>query len=388
MSTLNSFQQNEEELAIWLGLQSLSGSGSGFGPKRLLRLLERFGDVREAWVAKREQLVREMHLAPDFADAFIAKREKVDPEKLLAKLNKSGARAIPFNDPFYPILLREIHDPPTVLFVSGDLRETDFNHVISVVGTRRPTSYGQKVAKDIARGLASNGVVVGSGMALGIDSLAHWGAIEGGGRTIAVVATGPDVCYPSSNKKLYQSIVEGHGIVISEYFPGTNPEKWHFPARNRIISGIAKAIVVVEAGESSGALITARLAFEQSRDVFAVPGRVDSPMSAGTNALIRKPSAQIIRNHEDVLDSLNWVKTDITETTTVVELFGREKEIYQVLSNEPIHFDVLSEQTGIPVGELSASLTMLELAGLISRFPGDWYSKRDSNAVMSQQELR
>lgn len=372
----------DDELAIWLALHSLSGSG--FGPKSVLRLVERLGSAREVWSASKERLVDEARMTPDSAEKFVGRRENVDPAVLLAALKKADITALPFLHPFYPPLLRQIHDPPTILFVRGAMEETDFDHVIGVVGTRNPTTYGTRLAKDVARRLSADGVTVASGLALGIDSLAHWGAIEGGGRTLAVVATGPDICYPSSNKRLYQAILEGRGIIVSEYFPGTKPEKWHFPARNRIVSGISGGLLVVEAGENSGALISARLAFEQSREVFAFPGRVDSPMSIGTNQLIAKNVAHLIRDHNDVLDVMNWVKTSVREVTTVVELFGREKEIYELLSNEPTHFDVLCEQTGVQAGEMSATLTMLELAGLVTRHPGDWYSRPENSNVAQQ----
>jgi DNA processing protein len=382
--SIQSFSMHDDELAIWLGLHSLSGAG--FGPKRVLRLLDRFGGIKEGWAASREELIRVAGFPPDFVDSFIAKRADADLEGLLNTLKKSGVLAIPYTHQLYPFRLREIHDPPSVLFVNGNLYESDFNHIISVVGTRSPTSYGQKLSKDVARGLSASGAVIASGLAIGVDSLAHWGAIEGGGRTIAVVATGPDICYPSSNKRLMKAIVDGHGVIMSEYFPGTKPEKWHFPARNRIVSGLAKGIVVIEAGESSGALITARLGFEQNREVFAFPGRVDSPMSAGTNQLIRKNNAHLCRDFKDVLDGLDWVQTTYRELTTVVELFGREKEIYEMLSNEPTHFDVLCEMSGMNAGELSATLTMLELAGIILRHPGDWYSRQDAGVGTYEQQ--
>lgn len=383
--SIESFSIRDDELAIWLALHSMSGAG--FGPKRVLRLLDRFGEIDEAWKANRDDLINVAGFQPDFADLFISKRSETDPEGLLKALKKSGVLAIPYTHVLYPFRLREIHDPPSVIFVNGNLHESDWQHIISVVGTRSPSAYGQKLAKDVARGLSASGAVVCSGLAIGVDSLAHWGAIEGGGRTIAVVATGPDICYPTSNKRLMNAITNGHGVIMSEYFPGTKPEKWHFPARNRIVSGLAKAVVVVEAGESSGALITARLGFEQNRDIFAFPGRVDSAMSAGTNALIAKNQAHLISNHKDVLDALDWVQSSVREVTTVVELFGREKEIYEMLSNEPTHFDVLCERSGMNAGEMSATLTMLELAGIIIRHPGDWYSRQDQSSVFEQPSL-
>lgn len=264
-----------------------------------------------------------------------------------------------------------------VLYMRGQLKPEDAIHSVAVVGTRRPTSYGTRNAKEFGRVLAANGVTVVSGMAVGVDSLAHWGAIEGGGKTVAVLACGADVCYPSSNKPLYQAIVEAErGAVVSEFFPGTRPEGWRFPARNRIISGLSDAVVVIEAGHDSGSLITARLGFEQNRSIFAVPGRVDSPMSRGTNQLIAHHFAQLVLDAPDVLSHLHWISVDRgTEVTTIVELFGREKEIFELISPEPVHFDYLCEKSGMQPGELSATLTMLELAGIVTRHPGDWYSR-------------
>lgn len=380
----DNFSIPDDELAIWLALHTMTGGG--FGPKRMHILLERFNwNAKQLWYANRDELLSQTYMQPEYVDKFIGKREEAKPEKLIASLKKATVTALHFMHPLYPARLREIHDPPLVVFVSGQLKETDFQHSIAMVGTRNPTSYGQRLAKDTARALGAAGAVIASGLAIGIDSYSHWGAIEGGGRTIAVVATGTDICYPSSNKRLYNAILDGHGVVVSEYMPGTKPEKWHFPARNRIVSGLARAIVVVEAGETSGALITARLAFEQNRDVFAFPGRVDSPMSVGTNALISKQVAHLIRDYKDVMDALEWVTSQVREVATVVELFGREKEIYELLSNEPTHFDVLCERTGVTAGEMSASLTMLELAGLVTRHPGDWYSRQDTGSLAYEQ---
>jgi DNA processing protein len=251
----------------------------------------------------------------------------------------------------------------------------DMSHNVGIVGTRTPTALGQKLAKEISSGLAQSGVTIVSGMALGIDSLAHWGALESKGKTVAVLGSGVDYCYPSSNRHLYQALTEGgNGAVISEFFPGTKPEKWHFPARNRIISGMSQALAVIEAGEISGALITAKMAFEQSREVFAVPGRLNDRMSAGTNDLIAKNMAHLLRSYTDILEDMGWVSTGVSQTVpTIVELYGREREVFELMSLEPVHFDHLAEKTGMNTGELSATLTMLELGGLISRLPGDWY---------------
>ena len=371
---------SEAELSYWLAFDSLGTTNVYRALVR--RLVDRFQGIAEAWRASSSELKGIGGLSQETIDNLDAKRQEAEPEKLLQELTESGVQAFPFTDVRYPYRLRQTADCPLILYVCGELRDHDFNHAVAVVGTRRPTSYGQTVAKDIGRGLAANGVVVVSGMALGIDSIAHWGAIEGGGRTVAVVGSGPDLCYPSTNRRLYSEILEGgHGAIVSEYFPGVEADKWRFPARNRIISGLSAATVVVEAGQTSGALITARLAFEQDREVFAVPGRVDSPMSEGTNELFINTMAKMCRNHADVLSEMNWVRTTVREMTTVVQLYGKEKDIYQMLSNEPVHFDVICEETKMQAGELSAALTMLELAGLITRHPGDWYSKQQPGDV-------
>lgn len=363
----------DEELGAWLAFDRISGIG--LGSQKIIAIAEHLGNLEFAWQANRDQLRFVPGLTLEVIDQFIAKRNEIDPETLLGSLRSKGILALPRTHPHYPTELKHIYDPPCVLYIQGQLSPTDLQHAVAVVGTRRPTAYGQRNAKDIARGLAESGVTIISGMAIGIDSFAHRAAIEGGGKTIAVLGCGVDVCYPSSNRPLYQLLASGaHGAVISEYFPETKPDTWRFPARNRIISGLSQAIVVVEAGETSGSLITANLGFDQGHAVYAVPGRIDSPMSIGTNALIAGHKAQLIRSYKDILFDKGWATTSsVGETPAIIELYGREREVHDLLSAEPIHFDVLCEKTGIPVGELSAALTMLELAGLVTRLAGDQF---------------
>ncbi len=370
-------QLTDEELSCWLAFSYLSGAG--IGTRRIAALYEKLDSLIPVWEGTRKVLESLSMFTPDMIDKFLEKRDAIDPQKLLEEVRSQGIEAYPLCHPNYPFRLKQIYDAPCVLYVKGKLPPEAFDYSIGVVGTRRPTAYGQRIAKEVSAGLAGSGVLVVSGMAIGIDSYVHRAAIEAGGKTVAVVASGVDQCYPSSNKPLYEMLVSGeHGAVVSEYFPGVKPEPWRFPARNRIISGLSHAVVVVEAGEKSGALITARMSFEQSRDVFAFPGRIDSPTSIGTNHLIAKNMAHLIVSYEDVLRELNWVASPkLSDKVQVVELFGREKEIYELLAAEPLHFDVLCERTGIAPGELSASLTMLELAGVVSRQPGDWYSREN-----------
>ncbi len=366
---------SDKELACWLALDQVKGTG--ISPRRVQQICEQLQGSANAWGATRTVLKYLPGLTEEAIDSFIARRESIDPGALLEAVRRAGVAAYPICHPYYPERLREIHDPPSVLYIKGVLRPEDLKWTVGVVGTRRPSAYGQKLAREFASALAESGVTIVSGMAVGIDSYAHRAALEGEGKTVAVLGCGPDQCYPTSNRPLYQMLVEeGRGAVVSEYFPGTKPEAWRFPARNRIISGLSQGVLVVEAGETSGALITARLAFEQNREVFAIPGRIDNPMSRGTNALIARSTARLCTDYKEILQELNWVSAGVErQVPTMVELYGREKEVFDLLSGEPTHFDHLCEQTGMPAGELSATLTMLELAGVVTRHPGDFYSR-------------
>jgi len=369
-----------EELKYWLALDLCSGCG--LRASRMINLYDRFETMKTFWHASASEL-KDMSRSPyylgwitdDLIAKFVAKRSEIDPDSLPDKLEKVNVRAFPMAHPLYPHTLREIHEPPFVLYVKGEMSMDNLAYGVGVVGTRTPSTYGQKQAKEFGRELAQAGVTVISGMAIGVDSFAHYGAIEAGGKTAAVLACGPDVCYPSSNKPLYAKMSEDpKGLILSEYFPGITPEKWRFPARNRIISGIGQALLVIEAGKQSGSLITARSAFEQDRQVFALPGRIDQPMSQGTNRLIADNLAQLVTDVPDIMKALNWATTTRPRSEPIVlELFGREKDVHELLSNEPVHFDQLTEKTGMTAGELSSTLTMLELAGIAERLPGDWY---------------
>jgi DNA processing protein len=379
---------DDEEVSLWLALDQMTNSG--IGPAKARSMFEYFGSFKQAWKAQEGEIATVNMITDELARKFVEQRKAIDPAKLLETCRKAKVEPYPIMHPLYPQLLRGIDDPPLILYVRGSLHPDFFNYSIALVGTRKPTSYGRSISKELANGLARHGVTVVSGLAIGVDSLAHWGALEGGGRTIAVLACGPDICYPTSNKPLYEKLVSGdRGAVVSEFFPGTKPEPWRFPARNRIISGLSRGVVVVEAGVESGALITAEIAFNQGHVPFAVPGRVDSPMSAGTNALIRRSKATLVRNVADIMHELNWqsVMNGEEEVPCVVQLFGRENEIFELVSREPIHFDHLCFKSGMAAGELSATLTMLELAGIVTRHPGDWYSRSSNATVISQSAI-
>ncbi len=273
----------------------------------------------------------------------------------------------------YPELLKHISDPPSQFWCEGDLQVTSLP-CVAVVGARQCTPYGEKSAFDLSKSLAQAGVVVVSGLALGIDTAAHKGALSGGGKTIAVLGCGIDIPYPSENISLKENISQ-NGVVISEYAPGTRATAWSFPKRNRIISGLSLGVVVVEAGLKSGSLITANLALQQGRDVFAVPGNISSPLSAGTHRLIQN-GAKLVSCVADILEEFKLgVKTSFKEIKENIS--DAEKKLLHLLSNGPRHMDELLESTGSPMDEMSSLLIEMELNGKIRSLPGSRFEKNN-----------
>lgn len=284
--------------------------------------------------------------------------------------------------PDYPAALKEIYDPPAMLFIRGYMLEQD-RFGIGIVGSRQATPYGRSVAERMARELSGYKLTLVSGGALGIDAAVHLGAIEGNGRTVAVLGCGVDVDYPRGHRSLYTRI-SSHGALISEYAPGTAPEPWRFPARNRIISGMTQGLLVVEAPQSSGALITARFAVDQGRTVMAIPGNIDRPASVGTNQLI-KDGALAITESADILQALGMVALPAVQAELDFDEIGisefmpnsgvskEQKSLLALLSLTPIHLDAIAKNSGLSVNHVGTELTLLELAGLVRRLPGNTY---------------
>jgi DNA processing protein len=355
-----------DDKRFWLGFNLLYG----IGPARLRILLDHFGDIESAWYASPEKL-SETGIGPKTIKTFLKKRDLIDLEKELERVRRSGFKLKTWDDDDYPIRLREIPAPPPLLYVWGDLQELD-RWAVAVVGTRNATAYGTTVAQEIAAALAANGITVVSGLARGIDAVSHQSALEAGGRTIAVLGSGLDHIYPPENRRLATAIVE-NGAVVSDYPLGTKPEAKNFPPRNRIISGLAMLTVVVEAGEGSGALITADFAVEQGREVFAVPGNLHRPSSRGTNRLIRSGARPLLAP-EDVLEALNL---DVVARQEIVsqELPEDETEllVLQALGPDPIHVDELRTRCNMPISQITASLAMLELKGRARQVGGMQY---------------
>lgn len=333
------------------------------GPVRLGRLRERFGTLDVAWRADERELARV--LDERTCRAVLTAREKVDPETVMDRIAGAGAEIATVLDDEYPRILREIPGPPPVLYFRGTLPEQD-EPTVAVVGTRRATSYGRDVTSRIASDLAAAGVCIVSGLAKGIDGHAHRAALEAGGRTIAVLASGVDSIYPPEHRQLADRIVES-GSLVSDYPPGTRPEASNFPARNRIISGLSLATVVIEAPLRSGALITVGFAADQGRDVYAVPGSILSGASEGTNRLLRQ-GAIPLTSAADLLDELHLStaspKTEPAQTA--FPMSDEERSIYALVTAEPQHIDELAYSAGLAISQAAALMTMLELKGLIA----------------------
>ena len=358
-----------DQRAYWL----LLSMAAGIGPVRFQRLLEICGDARGAWLASDLELAA-AGLERRTIESLRHLRTRWTPETATARLARLGITALTLLDPDYPEPLRHITDPPPVLFVRGTLLPQDAD-AVALVGTRRATSYGLAVAERLARELASAGVTVVSGLARGIDTLAHRGAIEAGGRTLAVLANGLDQVYPPGNASLAHRIVEdGAGALVSEFPPGVPPDALNFPRRNRLISGLSRATVIVEAGERSGALITADFALEQGREVFAVPGSILSPLSAGPNTLL-KQGATPVTSAQDILDALGTQPLETPLARDVPALAPDEMRVWDALGGEPRHIDELARALGQAAGELSATLVVLELKGLARQVGAMTYAR-------------
>lgn len=362
----------EEEVKYWLALKMIAGLNS----REIRFLVDRF-EKPEAIFEESKSALRYFLKHNEEAIECLRNFNKWDEvEKEMKRLNENKAEIVTFRDPNFPALLKNIQDGPVFLYVKGHLREDDLN--IALVGSRRASSYGIITAENLARGLALAGFTIVSGMARGIDAAAHRGAISARGRTIAVLGCGLDVIYPPENRSLYEAIAQS-GAVVTEYAFGTPPHARNFPFRNRLISGMSWGVVVVEASEKSGSLITARLAAEQGRTVFAVPGEINSPLSRGTHLLL-KEGATLIESVEDILED---IRPQVTPTISVpkekpvssVNIKEAEGRLLDLIGPKPVHGDELIKETGLPAGEVMGLLLSLELKGLIQQLPGKYYRR-------------
>ena len=363
-----------DEKRYWVGFTLVKGIGA----VRLQALLDYFGDASSAWNASPFDLVA-AGLSPKLAERLIQVRQNINLDIYMAQVEKSNIKVLTWNDEGYPVHLKEIDQPPPVLFLRGEIIPDDA-WAVGIVGTRGVTSYGRQVTEELAIVLAQNGVTVVSGLARGVDGVAHSAALKAGGRTLAILGSGVDKIYPPEHRQMADKIMM-HGAVISDYPPGTPPESANFPPRNRIISGLSMAVVVVEAGEISGALITAGFAAEQGRDVFAVPGLVYAPQSKGTNRLISN-GARVLLQPSDILEALDLTRNvERREVRRAVPTDATEAAVLDVLSAEPAHVDDIRARLSLPVEKISAALTMMELKGLVRQVGGmNYVAVRESPA--------
>ena len=339
----------------------------GVGAVRLQALRDHFGDLTLAWQAPLEAL-QAAGLSPKLAERVAQMRASVDLDKYMAKMAAQDIQIVTWEDEHYPERLKEIEQPPPVLYMRGTLTSEDA-WAVAVVGTRRVSAYGRQVAEELAACLANNGVTVVSGLARGVDAIAHQSVLKAGGRTIAVMGCGVDRIYPPEHTRLAEKVMAS-GALLSDYAPGTPPDAANFPPRNRIISGLSMATVVVEAGETSGALITAQFAADQGREVFAVPGNILAAQSKGTNRLIAQGAHPMLSTN-DLLDILNLRRvTEQREVRKILPGNEIETKLLSVLTHEPLHMDDIRNQTGLPIERVSATLVMMELKGVVRQVGG------------------
>ena len=348
----------------------------GVGPGRIRSLLAHFGSASAVMAAPTRALAQVDRVGPHTARAIRDFDGDAVVDEQFERAARVGAELVPLWDDRYPRLLRQIYDPPAVLWLRGDLVPQD-GRAIAIVGTRRATDYGKRVAHDFAFELARRGFTIVSGLAYGIDTAAHRGALEAGGRTLAVLGSGVDRIYPSRNKGLAEQIAAGRGGVLSEFALGTKPDASNFPRRNRIIAGASLGTLVAEARKTGGALITAWMALEQNREVWAAPAALFAPTGEGTNQLIRKGYATLVTTVDELLEEIEGQIEPAPEGASTTPpaaappvLNGPETKLYGALTTEPIHLDTLCERTGLDASNALVYLLSLEFKGLVRQLAG------------------
>jgi len=379
--------ENSKDIEKWLKLIR----ADEVGPVTFGKLLKRFGSVDAALGASVSQLMKVEGIGSVIAERIAASRDKFDSCAEVELAGKLGVWLVHMEDPQYPPVLKQIYDPPPVLYIKGTLSR-EHNLGVAIVGSRRCSLYGQEQASRLAHLLAAAGFTIISGMARGIDTAAHTGALAAEGRTLAVQGCGLARIFPPENAKLFE-LISASGACISELPLQTEPLAENFPPRNRIIAGLSLGTIIIEAGLRSGALITAKAALESNREVMAVPGKIDSPLSQGSHYLI-KQGAKLIESVEDVMEALGYIGEQLKEyaaltaneaterveaplfETAKLNLKGNEKTIYDTLGKEPLHIDQVIADTNLPAGTVNAAVVSLRLKGLIKQLPGNLFAKR------------
>lgn len=352
-----------DDKKYWIGFNLIKGIGA----VRMQALIQYFGDLEIAWKAPPIELAQ-ARLGKKLIERVIQAREGVDLDMLWDKIHKQGIKILTWQDESYPQRLKEIDQPPPVLYIRGDYLPDDL-FAVAIVGTRRVTPYGRQITEELSAFLAANGITVISGLARGVDAIAHQTALKAGGRSIGILGSGVDKIYPPEHRGMAEQMIQ-HGAIISDYAPGTPPDASNFPPRNRIISGLSLAVVVIEAGETSGALITAEFAAEQGREIFAVPGSILAPQSKGTNKLIQNGALPLLIVN-DLMQALDLTRMgEHKAARKIIPADETEARLMNVLGNEPLHVDEIRNQSELPIEKVSAALALMELKGMVRQVGG------------------
>jgi len=350
----------------WLALNKINNIGSA----KIKKLCNYFPTMKDAWEADINEW-KKSGLNDETVTEFYLNKNQINPEQLYEEMEKENVKIITILDDDYPSLLKEIYTPPAILYCRGTLpHPADF--CLSVVGTRKISTYGKQVAADLVAKLVQNQITIISGLAIGIDGLSHQTTLENNGKTVAVLGGGIDkaTLYPAANRYLADQIVANGGAIISEYPIKTMPTRFNFPARNRIIAGLSLGTLIIEADENSGSLITAKFALEQNREVFAVPGNIYSNSSKGTHKIL-KQGAQLVTDAQDILETLNLEQIEQFVATKKISPDTKEEEVLlNILSKEPIHIDILVKQSQLNTSIVGATLTMMEMKGKVKNLGG------------------
>lgn len=356
---------------FWLAFSAIENIDGNF----IHRLYNYFGDIEEAFNANLHELSQIDGLSVKKAETFLRERDKIDPDKALYAIENRGIDYVTLEDDNYPRMLKQIEDPPAVLYYKGDLFGCNLERTVAVVGSRKSTYHAKEAVNKIISELVGTDICIVSGLAAGIDTSAHNSAIENNLKTIGVIASGFDFIYPTSNKPLYEKIENGKGAVVTEYYPTFQPLKFRFPQRNRIVSGLSYGTLVAEASLKSGALITANLCLEQGRELMCIPGLISNPNTEGIYKLL-KNGAALVTKAEDILEALNWeIKPAEQLKMNLSGLTETEAKILDAIEVEEKNADEISLETKIDIDELLTTLTTMELKGIIKQVTGDRYKR-------------
>ena len=356
---------------FWIAFSAIEQIDSPF----IHRLYNYFGDIEEAFNAGMNELSQIDGLSVKRAETFLRERDKIDPDKALFGVENRGVNYLTLEDDNYPKMLKQISDPPAVLYYKGDLFNCNLDRTVAVVGSRKSTYHAKEAVRKILSELTGTDICIVSGLAAGIDTTAHEAAMDNGLKTIGVIASGFDFIYPSSNKRLYEKIEKENGAVVTEYYPTFQPLKFRFPQRNRIVSGLSYGTLVAEASLKSGALITANLCLEQGRELMCIPGLISNPNTEGIYKLL-KNGATLVTQAQDILDALNWeIKPAEQLTIDLSGLTDIESKILDAIEVEEKGFDEIAAITKIDTVELLTNLTTMELKGIIKQVTGDRYKR-------------